>query len=106
MELIERHDALDALAATLARVRSGAGQVVLIGAEAGGGKSTVVERFLDGLPTDVRVRRGWCDALSTPRPLGPFLDMGSRELQARLVSAANRSEILAVVLDLLAGDAT
>lgn len=49
--------------------------MVLLRGEAGVGKTTVIARFLDGLGQRARVLRGWCDALATPRPLGPLIDM-------------------------------
>lgn len=49
--------------------------MVLVGGEAGIGKSALVDRFCGGLGRDARVLVGTCDALSTPRPLGPLFDM-------------------------------
>src|SRR4051812_31645046 len=94
MDLVEREGALAALRAALDAARAGGGQVVLVGAEAGGGKTAVVEAFLAGVPGGVLVKRGGCDGLSTPRPLGPFLDMAGHELRARLEAGASRSDVL------------
>jgi len=48
---------------------------VLLRGEAGVGKTTVIARFIAGLGQRAPVLRGWCDALATPRPLGPLIDM-------------------------------
>ena len=53
----------------------GCGRMVLLRGEAGVGKTTVIARFIAGLGRAARVVRGWCDALATPRPLGPLIDM-------------------------------
>ena len=49
--------------------------MVLLRGEAGVGKSAVIRRFIAGLDERVRVLRGYCDPLATPRPLGPLIDM-------------------------------
>src|SRR3984957_15226120 len=53
----------------------GGGRVVCRRGEAGVGKSAVIRRFIAGLDERVRVLRGYCDPLATPRPLGPLIDM-------------------------------
>lgn len=73
-ELLERSDHLASLGERLANVReSGAGSVVLVGGEAGVGKTALLRRFCAGAGT--RVLWGACDGLFTPRPLGPLLDV-------------------------------
>jgi DNA-binding CsgD family transcriptional regulator/tetratricopeptide (TPR) repeat protein len=52
-----------------------AGRIVLVGGEAGIGKTSLVEAFLEALPGATRILWGACEALSTPRPLGPLHDM-------------------------------
>ncbi len=49
--------------------------MVLLRGEAGVGKTAVIARFIAGLGRPARVVRGWCDALATPRPLGPLIDV-------------------------------
>src|SRR5207253_1603164 len=74
-ELLEREHELAALAAALADVREGlGGRLVLVGGEAGVGKTALLRRFCDDC-ADARLLWGACDALFTPRPLGPFLDV-------------------------------
>ena len=73
--LLER----DAVLAELDRCRRatarGRGRLLLLRGEAGVGKTAVITRFVAGLGQRVHVLRGWCDALATPRPLGPLIDM-------------------------------
>jgi AAA ATPase domain len=59
-------------------VRSGgAGRLVLLGGEAGIGKTTLVRTFCERASAP-RVLWGACDALRTPRPLGPLLDVAGQ----------------------------
>ena len=74
--LVERGDhkaALDSAASRALRLASG--QLVLVSGEAGVGKSALVRFFCADRQGFKRVLRGACDALFTPRPLGPFLDV-------------------------------
>jgi predicted ATPase len=75
MDLLERSTELAALEDALATVRaSGRGSLVLVAGEAGIGKTALLDAFCDvtrGVPTV----RGGCDALFTPRPLGPLLEI-------------------------------
>jgi DNA-binding CsgD family transcriptional regulator len=73
--LLERESVLAELAMLGQRAGRGAGRVVLLRGEAGVGKTAVIRRFIAGLDERVRVLRGSCDPLSTPRPLGPLVDM-------------------------------
>lgn len=50
------------------------GVLVILGGEAGGGKTALVRRFC-AEPEVGRVLWGACDPLFTPRPLGPFVDI-------------------------------
>ncbi len=95
--LLEREDELAVLARGLAGAAAGSGQVVVIAGEAGIGKSELVTTFLEG-PDAAGVRRaiGRCDALATPRALGPFLDI-ARVLG--LPAVADRDELFGALLD-------
>jgi DNA-binding CsgD family transcriptional regulator len=75
--LLEREGQLDALCALEAAAERGAGRFVLVSAEAGGGKTALVQAFRVARSSDVRFLLGACDALFTPRPLGPFVDIGN-----------------------------
>ena len=75
--LLERAAELSTLTECLETVRrSSRGQVVLVGGEAGIGKTSLLRRFCDELNRPARVLWGACDPLFTPRPLGPLLAMG------------------------------
>jgi hypothetical protein len=74
-ELLERSVELSALDDHLDAVRAGrGGRLVLVGGEAGIGKTALVRAFCERV-ADLRVLWGACDALHTPRPLGPVLDL-------------------------------
>jgi hypothetical protein len=97
MALLERDDELAAL-----RARARGGALVLVLGEAGAGKTALVHEFAAGAAV---VRWGACEALSTPRPLGPFLDLGLPGLDddagARdVLSAVRRLEGVVVLEDL------
>ena len=76
---------LDVLREGLRQVRSGPGVGYALSGDSGTGKSSTIAaavRGVDGL----RVLRGHCDPLGTPRPLGPFRELGLPRLGA-LVTA-------------------
>ena len=74
-ELLERSGELSALGASLDAVAaSGRGRLLLVRGGAGTGKTALVRRFCAGRRS-TRALWGGCDALFTPRPLGPFLDI-------------------------------
>jgi DNA-binding CsgD family transcriptional regulator len=74
--LLERAGQLATLDAALADVdRRARGRLVFIGGEAGVGKTALVRAFCASQPHGVRILVGACDALFTPRPLGPVLDI-------------------------------
>jgi DNA-binding CsgD family transcriptional regulator/tetratricopeptide (TPR) repeat protein len=70
--LYERDAELAALHAALTRARRGSGTVVVVGGEAGAGKSSLIRAFLDGVPAGVRVLAGSCDDLLASRALAPL----------------------------------
>lgn len=78
MELLERQTQLTQLERNLRAVAGGCGKALLIGGEAGVGKSSLVEAFVGDQGNDVRVLWGNCDALSTPRVLGPVYEVAAR----------------------------
>jgi DNA-binding CsgD family transcriptional regulator/tetratricopeptide (TPR) repeat protein len=77
MELLEREPALASLAGYAAEARRGEGRLILVGGEAGVGKTALVERFQRNLP-EARWSWGACDGLFTPRPLGPLYDLADQ----------------------------
>jgi predicted ATPase len=72
--VLERDSQLAALASYADEARAGAGRMVLVGGEAGIGKSTLVEELEGTLPSGTWWW-GACDGLSTPRALGPLSDI-------------------------------
>jgi DNA-binding SARP family transcriptional activator len=74
LELLEREDERATLTRLIAGVAEGRGGGVAIAGDAGSGKSTLVQVACADGPR-VRLLRGSCDPLSTPRPLGPLRDI-------------------------------
>src|SRR6266545_2388571 len=101
-ELLERADALEELAATLAAVTAArTGRLVFVGGEAGVGKTTLLRRFAADVQHTVRVLWGACDALFTPRPLGPLLDvagMTGGELEDLVAGEAHPHDVVAALV--------
>ena len=88
-ELLERESQLAELSQRLGSVigQNRGGGVVLISGEAGIGKTALISHFLARRAKTVDVLRGACDALFTPRPLGPFHDIApaaGREIEELL----------------------
>jgi DNA-binding CsgD family transcriptional regulator len=76
LDLLERSEQLTVLADALAEVTAtGQGRLVLVRGEAGVGKTALVRRFCAQLSSPRRILWGGCEALFTPRPLGPFVDV-------------------------------
>ncbi len=75
MELLERTHDLEVLQTLLLQAGDGRGSMLLLGGEAGVGKSALVRHFSAASRPIARVLLGQCDALSTPRPLGPLFDI-------------------------------
>ena len=77
MELLEREPPLALLAEYAGEARCGDGRLVVLGGEAGVGKTALLERFQRDLP-DACWFWGACDGLFTPRPLGPLYDLADQ----------------------------
>jgi DNA-binding CsgD family transcriptional regulator len=60
------------------------GRLILVGGEAGVGKTALVREFAEGR----NVLWGACDPLHTPRPLGPLIDIGLGESSPHALAAA------------------
>lgn len=100
MPLLEREEPLAALENFWAEARAGHGLFVFVGGEAGVGKTSLVREFARGV-RDARVLTGACDAMATPRPLGPLMDVASAlggELARALSRSANAGAAFAALL--------
>jgi len=101
--LLERQFFLDQLQDALGLAADGCGRAVLISGEAGIGKTALVDVFTASAETEgARVLQGACDALSTPRPHGPLLDIaraaGGR-FQALVEGRPERERMFGIFLD-------
>ena len=74
-DLLEREPALAALGTALSDVRSGQGRCVLVTGEAGVGKTSLLDAAVQADHGRFHWLRAGCDALHTPRPLGPLVDL-------------------------------
>ena len=75
--------------------------MVVVTGEAGAGKTTLVQHFIDGLG-EARVLWGACDPMATPRPLGPIHDMAvdlGAHAARQLLEAGAPYEIFAAVFE-------
>ena len=75
MDLLEREHHLDHLAELLRQAAAGQGRLVLVGGEAGVGKTSLADAFCRQVAGTAAVLRTSCDSLSTPGPLGPVRDL-------------------------------
>jgi DNA-binding CsgD family transcriptional regulator len=100
-DLLERAEQLATLEHHLAAVtKSTAGRCVFVGGEAGVGKTSLVTMFCGR--HSIRVLSGACDALATPQPLGPLLDVATAtkgELHAAIARGGRPYEIASALLD-------
>ena len=74
---------------------------MLVGGEAGVGKTALVSRFCEEHGRSARILSSACDALFTPRPLGPLLDVAEvtgGELEELVESGARPHEVAAALM--------
>ncbi|MFE0753471.1 ATP-binding protein [Inquilinus sp. NPDC058860] len=88
--LLEREGPLEALLAAARSAAAGVGRTVLLEGEAGIGKTSLLQEFADRAGGGCRVLWGWCEALFTPRPLGPLQDM-ARSLDPRVAALLDQA---------------
>ncbi len=96
--LLERDSELARLHGWLIEAVAGHGRTAFVGGEAGIGKSALVSELARSAPPAVRVAVGRCDALQTPRVLGPFLEVASA---LGLDTTPDRDALLATLLGAL-----
>src|SRR6266576_310264 len=87
--LLERDSVLGDLRDALVEAAARRGRFLLVAGEAGVGKSAVIRSFCAEAGGSARVLWGGCDALFTPRPLGPFLDIAEEAACGELETAVN-----------------
>jgi DNA-binding CsgD family transcriptional regulator/tetratricopeptide (TPR) repeat protein len=100
-QLLERESFFAALAANLEEAAGGAGRTVLVSGEAGIGKTSLLEHFVQGHATG-HVLWGACEALFTPHPLGPLHDIARQSggrLKTMLGDGTDRAALFTAVLD-------
>ena len=98
MELVERGTYLAGLGEHLAAAAGGHGRLILVGGEAGIGKTALVRTFADEHAQGARVLWGACDGLFTPQPLRPLLDMAD---QLGLDADAPQRDLFSATLEAL-----
>ena len=100
MGLLERASALTDLERWLVDAQAGRGRLVLVEGEAGVGKTSLLNEFTARHRVATRSRLLWsgCDPLTTPRPLGPLVDLaaeGGREIDERAERARRAQGVAA-----------
>lgn len=102
MRLLERDTPLAELRRLHEEAGRDGGRLVFVEGEAGIGKTSLLAAFRAVLPAGTTSLIGSCDPLSTPRPLGPFLDVadGLDTSLARLLDGGGtRAQTLRGLLD-------
>jgi DNA-binding CsgD family transcriptional regulator/tetratricopeptide (TPR) repeat protein len=102
MKLLEREKYLDQLENIYQEVKSNYGHTVFIYGEAGIGKTSLVNYFLQSQPKTSYVFSGACDSLYTPRPLGPLYDISGKignSFSSLLQEETNRPRIFTALLE-------
>ena len=105
--LLEREEPLGTLRGALAEAAGGTGRMVIVGGDAGIGKTALARALADGGGTPERVLWGACDPLSTPRPLGPFVDLAvacGGALQAVVARPCTPHEVFSALREELSGE--
>jgi DNA-binding CsgD family transcriptional regulator len=107
MQVLEREAELASLGALLSAVRDDRrGRLVLLSGEAGAGKTALLRYFCGSQPASLRVLWGSADALFTPRPLGPIVEIAEAaggELEQLLTHDARPYDVAFALMRELAG---
>ncbi|MFN8540471.1 MAG: LuxR C-terminal-related transcriptional regulator [Thermomicrobiales bacterium] len=105
MNLLERDAFVAAFGHYLRESAAGQGSMLFLGGEAGVGKTTLSHHFRQGLGPSARAFTGVCDPLSTPRPLGPLVDIADAmhgDVARQLAAGAPRDQVFRAFLGALA----
>lgn len=105
MDLLERGPPLVELSRLLGDSEAGSGRLAFVGGEAGVGKSSLVRRFGELVRERTPVLVGACDPLSTPRPLGPLLDIVDRLPGASIRANEGKEQVFRDLLAALSASA-
>lgn len=103
-ELLERDEPIAELERLLLAALAGEGRIGIVGGEAGIGKTSVLFQIRRRAAERMDVAWGSCEALFTPRALGPLYDMApslGSPLVAIVAGSASQERIFSGVLDLL-----
>lgn len=109
MTLLERDRPLNVLRSAFEAAKTGEGRLLLVGGEAGVGKSAIVRSFTAEVGGRTRVLVGACEPLFTPRPLGPIVDVATQTdgaLAAVIAAGAGAHEVVNALLDELRREPT
>jgi DNA-binding CsgD family transcriptional regulator len=109
MNVLERDTFIAAFDRHLRDAAAGQGSLLFLGGEAGVGKTTLVQRFRQGLGPAARAFVGACDPLSTPRPLGPLADIADAmrgDVARLLATGAPRDQVFRAFLGALSTSTT
>src|SRR6478609_775707 len=101
MAFLEPDDHISQLHERWKEAASGRGRLVFLSAEAGGGKSTLIEHFAQSLHDQAAIKVVSCDGLGMPGPFGPLYDIASAlgpHVEAVLKSHASRDMVFRTVL--------
>ncbi|MGH2867129.1 MAG: AAA family ATPase, partial [Solirubrobacteraceae bacterium] len=99
--VLEREGELSVLEEAVRALDEGGGCVVLVGGEAGIGKTTLVRALRGRVDDRVAFRVGACEPLSVPVPLGPLRELAEATGDLDLADP-ERSDRLLLVRRLLA----
>jgi len=105
MALLERDGLLEQLQAQWKSACAGPGRLAFVEGEAGIGKTALLRSFASSLQRDVPAYWGGCEAMLTPRPLGPLEDIALQaggQLKALQGSGADRHRLFVAFVELLA----
>lgn len=103
--LLERDGPLATLEAAVRDAVEGHGSLVLVGGEAGVGKTSLVRAFRSRVADDVAFSVGACEPLSVPVPLGPLRELAEQAGLGDLQESGDRLTLARQLLDALAARA-